>query len=126
MKEKMWRLWKTIATVFVLAVAVNYPWELAQAPLYEGMSDFSLALWHCLVASLAAGLAIALVVEWAAVHVAGQWTYAPRMLVIPIFNIGLAPIAQMLALPPLVFRAVAVSIRRGVRDGEGGGDSGEI
>ncbi len=144
----MWRLWKTIATVFVLAVAVNYPWELAQAPLYEGMSDFSLALWHCLVASLgdgllvllifgagwaalrrsdwfvnpgrrgylvmlAAGLAIALVVEWAAVHVAG-------------FNIGLAPIAQMLALPPLVFRAVAVSIRRGVRDGEGGGDSGEI
>jgi len=44
--------------------------------------------------------------------------------VIPIFNIGLAPVAQMLALPPLVFRAVAVSIRRGVRDGEGD-DSGE-
>jgi len=157
----MRRLWKTIATVFVLAVVVNYPWELAQAQLYEGMNDFSLALWRCFVASLgdgilvllifgagwaalrrsdwfvnpgrlgylvmlASGLVIGIVVEWAAVHVMGQWTYAPRMPVIPTFNIGLAPVAQMLALPPLVFRAVAVSIRRGVRDGEGGGDSGEI
>lgn len=161
MKEKTRRLWKTITTVLIVAVVVNYPWELAQAPLYEGMDDFSLSLWHCFVASLgdgllvllifgagwaalrrsdwffnpgrrgyfvmlAAGLVIGVVVEWAAVHVAGRWTYAPRMPVIPIFNIGLAPVAQMLALPPLVFRAVAVSIRRGVRDGEGGSDSGEI
>jgi hypothetical protein len=161
MKEKMRRLLKTIVTVFALAVVVNYPWELAQASLYEGMSDFSLALWHCFVASLgdgmlfllifgagwaalrrsdwfvnpgrrgylvmlAAGLVIGVVVEWAAVHVMGQWTYAPRMPVIPIFNIGLAPVAQMLALPPLVFRAVAVSIRRGERGVEGDGASGEI
>jgi hypothetical protein len=161
MKEKMRRLWKTIATVFIVAVVVNYPWELAQAPLYEGMSDFSLALWHCFVASLgdgllilpifgagwaalrrsdwfvnpgwsgylvmfAVGLVIGVVVEWAAVHVMGRWAYAPRMPVIPIFNIGLAPIAQMLALPPLIFRAVAMSHRGGMRDGEGGGDPGEI
>ena len=159
MKEKMRRMWKTIATVFALAVVVNYLWELAQAPLYEGMSDFSLALWHCFVASLgdgmlvllifgagwaalrrsdwfvnpgrrgylvmlAAGLVIGVVVEWSAVHFMGQWTYAPRMPVIPIFNIGLAPVAQMLALPPLIFRAVAMS-HRAVRDGEGGGGSGE-
>jgi hypothetical protein len=152
---------KAITVVFIVAVAVNYPWELAQAPLYEGMSDFSLALWHCFMASLgdgllvllifgagwaalrrsdwfvnpgrlgylvmlASGLVIGIVVEWAAVHVMGQWTYAPRMPVIPTFNIGLAPVAQMLALPPLVFRAVAVSIRHSVRGGEGGGDSGEI
>jgi hypothetical protein len=148
---------KTIAAVFIAAVAINYPWELAQAPLYEGMSDLSLALWHCFVASLgdgllvllifgagwaalrrsdwfvnpggrgylvmlASGLVIGVVVEWASVHVMGRWTYAPRMPIIPIFDIGLAPIAQMLALPPIIFRTVAVSHRGGVRDGEGGGD----
>ncbi len=161
MNGKMRRLWKTIATVFVLAVVLNYPWELAQAPLYEGMSDFSLALWHCFVASLgdgllvllifgagwaalrrndwfvnpgrsgylvilASGLVIGVIVEWAAVHVMGRWAYAPRMPVIPIFNIGLAPIAQMLALPPLIFRAAAMSHRCSVRDGRGGGNSGEV
>jgi hypothetical protein len=161
MKEKTRRLWKTITTVLIVAVVVNYPWELAQAPLYECMSDFSLALWHCFVASmgdgllvllifgvgraalrrsnwfvnpgwsgylvmLASGLVIGVVVEWAAVHVAGRWAYAPRMPVIPIFNIGLAPIAQMLALPPLIFRAVAMSHRGGMRDGGGGSDPGEI
>jgi hypothetical protein len=73
---------------------------------------------------LASGLVIGVVVEWSAVHFMGQWTYAPRMPVIPIFNIGLAPVAQMLALPPLIFRAVAMS-HRAVRDGEGGGGSGE-
>jgi hypothetical protein len=121
---------------------------LAQAPLYEGMSDFSLALWHCFVASLgdgllvllifgagraalrrsdwfvnpgrrgylvmlASGLAISIVVEWAAIHVMGRWAYAPRMPLIPILDIGLAPVAQMLALPPLIFRAVAMSHRSG-------------
>jgi hypothetical protein len=150
---------RTIATVFVFAVIINYPWELGHSQLYEGMSDFGLALWYCFVASLGDGLLVLLIfgagcvalrrsnwfmnpgrrgyfvmlavglvigvgVEWTAVHVMERWAYAPRMPVIPIFNIGLAPVAQMLALPPLVFRAVAVSIRRGVRDGEGD-DSGE-
>jgi len=156
MKEKMWRLWKIIATVFALAVVVNYPWELAQASLYEGMSDFSLALWHCFVASLGdgalillifgagwatlrrsdwfvnpgrrgylvmlvIGLVIGVVVEWVAVNVMGRWAYAPRMPVIPIFNIGLTPVAQMLALPPIIFRVAAMSHRVAARD-RGGGD----
>jgi len=47
---------------------------------------------------LAVGLVIGVVVEWTAVHVMGRWAYAPRMPVIPIFNIGLTPVAQMLAL----------------------------
>jgi hypothetical protein len=148
---------KAIVAVFIVAVVVNYVWELAQAPLYEGMSDFSLALWHCFVASLgdgllvllifgagwtmlrrsdwfvnpkwrgylvmlASGLVIGIVIEWAAVHVGGRWTYAPRMPVIPILDIGLAPVLQMLTLPPLIFRAVAMSHHGGVRDGEGSGD----
>jgi hypothetical protein len=148
---------RTIATVFVLAVIVNYPWELAHSPLYEGMSDFSIARWYCFVASLgdgglvllifgagwvalrrsdwfvnpgrrgyllmlAVGLVIGVVVEWTAVHVMRRWAYAPRMPLIPIFNIGLTPVAQMVALPPLIFRAVAMSHRSGSRNrGVGGG-----
>jgi len=54
---------------------------------------------------LAFGLVIGMGVEWTAVHVMERWAYAPRMPVIPIFNVGLTPVAQMLALPPLVFRA---------------------
>ena len=46
-----------VITIFLVAVAVNYLWELAQSPLYVGMGSFGLALWHCLVASLADGLA---------------------------------------------------------------------
>jgi hypothetical protein len=146
---------RTIATVFVLAVIANYPWELAHSSLYEGMSDFSLASWYCFVASLgdgllvllifgagwaalrrsdwfvnpgrrgyllmmAVGLVIGVVVEWTAVHVMGRWAYAPRMPVIPIFNVGLTPVAQMLALPPLIFRAVAMSHRGNARDWRGG------
>jgi hypothetical protein len=147
---------RTIATVFVLAVIFNYPWELAHSSLYEGMSDFSLASWHCFFASLgdgllvlfifgagwvalrrsdwfvnpgrrgylvmlAVGLVIGAVVEWAAVHVMGRWAYAPQMPVIPIFNIGLTPLAQMLALPPIIFRAVAMSHRGNEREERGGG-----
>jgi hypothetical protein len=147
---------RTIATIFVLAVIINYPWELAHSPLYEGMSDFSLARWHCFVASLgdglldllvfgagwaalrrsdwfvnpgrrgymvtlAVGLAPGVVVEWAAVHALGRWAYAPRMPMIPILNVGLTPVAQMLALPPLIFRAVAMSHRGDARDRRGGG-----
>ena len=40
---------------------------------------------------LASGLVIGVVVEWAAIHVAERCTYAPRMHVIPVFNIDLLP-----------------------------------
>jgi len=40
---------------------------------------------------LASGLAPDVVVEWAAIHVAERWAYAPRMHVIPVFNIDLLP-----------------------------------
>ncbi len=48
--------------VYALAVLLNYPWELAQTPLYEGMSDLRSALWHCLVAAFADGLLVLLIV----------------------------------------------------------------
>jgi hypothetical protein len=61
---------------------------------------------------LAAGLLIGVTVEWTAVHIVGRWSYTPRMPVIPVLDIGLAPVAQMFVLPPLIFRAVAVLYRR--------------
>jgi hypothetical protein len=134
--------WRTLAAIFIVAVAVNYPWELAQAPLYVGMADFSRALWHCFAPSLGdgllvllifafgwavlrrrdwftrpgvrgyalmliAGLAIAISVELVAVYAVGRWAYAARMPIVPGLGVGLAPIAQMLVLPPIIFRVVA-------------------
>jgi hypothetical protein len=51
-KRRRWR-WGTPMFVFIVAVAVNYLWELAQAPLYIGMEIYNSAVfWHCFVASL--------------------------------------------------------------------------
>jgi hypothetical protein len=129
--------------VFVVAVLLNYLWELAQAPLYVGLESYNSAvLWHCFLASLgdgiivmiiftvgwitfhrwdwfhspgvtgylvmlAAGLILAVSVEWVAVHRLERWAYAENMPTVPGLGIGLVPIAQMLILPPLVFRTVA-------------------
>ena len=49
---------RTIALLFLTAVAVNFPWELAQAPLYEWAGKSSNALWHCFVASLGDGFLV--------------------------------------------------------------------
>lgn len=129
-----------LISVFIVAVLVNYAWELAQAPLYVGMEDYNAGvLWHCFVASLGdgimvllivaagwiilkridwfdrpgiagyvvmltAGLIIAVLVEWVAVHILGRWEYSDKMPMVPMLGIGLVPIAQMLILPPLIFR----------------------
>src|SRR5262244_2861803 len=52
------QLSKTFAAIFVVAVLGNYPWELAQAPLYVGMASFRTMWRHCFVASLGDGLLI--------------------------------------------------------------------
>lgn len=155
----MQQWWKRVTAIFVVAVIVNYPWELAQTPLYKGMGDFHQMLWHCFPASLgdgllvllifgvgwaafgrrdwyaqpgirgyalmlAAGLAIAVAIEWIAVEIAGQWTYNDRMPIVPLLGVGLAPVAQMLLLPPLVFCVVA-AWRGNSEDDTGGGNSPE-
>jgi hypothetical protein len=146
---------RTVAVIFVLAVAGNYVWEIAQSPLYEGMGDLKKMLPHCFVASLGdgllllvifavgwatfrrsdwfvspgrrgyfvmlvVGLVIGVVIEWAAVHLVGRWAYTPRMPPIPLLNVGLTPIAQMLILPPLVFRVTVVWYRRTAMAGSRG------
>jgi hypothetical protein len=131
-----------VISIFVVAVLLNYPWELAQAPLYMGMEDYNAEVfWHCFVASLgdgimvllivaagwftlrqpdwfvrpgfsgyvvmiAAGLLLAVLVEWMAVHKLERWAYAERMPKLPGLGVGLVPIAQMLILPPIIFRIV--------------------
>jgi hypothetical protein len=145
-KPRRWR-WGTLASVFILAVAVNYLWELAQAPFYVGMEIYNSAvLRHCFVASLGDGLMVmlivvagwitlqqqdwfehpgipgylvmlttgfllALFVEWVAVHVLGRWQYTAEMPRVPGLGIGIVPIAQMLLLPPLIFRTVLLLAR---------------
>lgn len=133
---------RSVLLIFAVAVLVNYPWELGQAPLYGGMDDRRAALWHCFIAALgdgvlvlavfvvgaqvfrrsdwfvrpglraygvmlASGLAIGVLVEWLGLHVLRRWSYGPAMPRFPGLGIGLVPIAQMLLLPPLIFRIVA-------------------
>lgn len=134
---------KTLSLVFIVAVSLNYLWELAQAPLYVGMTVYDAGVfWHCFFASLGDGVMVLLIVtvgwfalhklawllrpgirgylviitvgfvmavlvEWVAVHILNRWEYTESMPTLPVFRIGLLPIAQMLILPPLIFRIVA-------------------
>jgi hypothetical protein len=47
-----------IALVFAVGVLVNYPWELAQSPLYGAMGDFQAVLRHCFVAAIGDGVLV--------------------------------------------------------------------
>jgi len=49
---------RSLLVLFVAAVAVNYAWELAQAPLYEWPGKSGNPWWHCFVASLGDGLLV--------------------------------------------------------------------
>lgn len=53
------------------------------------------------------GLMLAVSVEWVALHILGRWAYTEAMPTIPGLRVGLVPLAQMVLLPPLIFRAVA-------------------
>lgn len=44
-----------IPLVLLVAIFLNYGWELAQSPLYVGMDDFRVAISHCFVASVGDG-----------------------------------------------------------------------
>jgi len=133
---------RTLVLVFIVAVLLNYLWELAQAPLYVGLENYNAGVfWHCFVASLGDGIMVllivaagwimkrgdwferpsiagyvvmltggfllALFVEWLGLHVLRRWEYSERMPLLPALRVGLAPIAQMLFLPPLIFRTVS-------------------
>lgn len=139
--------WQTLAAIYVIAVAFNLVWELAQAPLYIGMNGFRQSWRVCLLATLGDGLLLLLIfavgwlvlrrwdwfvrpgvrgyalmivtgmviavsIELAAVYVMGRWEYTKQMPLVPGLGIGLTPVAQMLVLPPLIFRVVTVWLKR--------------
>jgi hypothetical protein len=66
---------------------------------------------HGYAVMLATGLVISVSIEWIAVHVVGRWAYTERMPLVPGLNVGILPIAQMLILPPLIFRVTSVWCR---------------
>ena len=49
---------------------------------------------------MAAGLILALIVEWNALYRTGAWAYSEQMITIPILGVGLLPGLQMMVLPP--------------------------
>ena len=52
---------------------------------------------------LGMGFAVAVVIEWFALHMLQRWAYTDQMPIIPGLEIGLTPVLQMLVLPPLTF-----------------------
>lgn len=72
---------RRLAVLFGLGVAVNYLWELAQAPLYAGQEDFGRMWWHCFVAALGDGMLV-LLIYGAGIAVAGGpgWYERPNTL----------------------------------------------
>jgi hypothetical protein len=58
--------------------------------------------WNIYATAAVLGLAIAVLVEHAALA-AGRWAYTERMPVVPVFVAGLWPLLQMTLLPPLTF-----------------------
>lgn len=68
------------AHIATFAFLLNYPWEMLQAPLFEGLSSGA---------------------HWEQVKL-GLWDYAPTMPLLPGAKIGLGPVLQWLILPPLI------------------------
>ena len=48
-------------------------------------------------------LVMAVFIEWSALHWLRRWAYTEQMPRIPVLDVGLTPILQMLILPPLIF-----------------------
>lgn len=139
-------LWCFVA-LFIVAVVLNYCWEISQSLLFVGMKYNKAMWWHCFVASLgdgilvwiiyltvwaafrqsnwfvhlggshygvmlAAGLVMGVAIEWVALHILNRWAYTEQMPLIPGLAIGLAPVLQMLILPPVIFSIVAAWAKR--------------
>lgn len=56
---------------------------------------------------LLSGAVVSVAVEWMTIYGTRWWAYSPHMPLVPGLNIGLAPLAQMLVLPPVIFTLLA-------------------
>lgn len=124
---------KYITKLTVVAFLLHLIWENAQAPLYAGYQSFSLHFPMCLIGTIGdviitllvlafvkllkrdisqtrgdflglaiIGFLVAVLIEQHAL-LAGKWSYALAMPIVPILKVGLAPIVQMMLLLPLSF-----------------------
>src|SRR5882724_12075216 len=69
---------RRLILVFLVAVLLNYLWELAQMPLYVGVEHYHAGVfWHCFVASLGDGIMVMIIlaVGWIALH---RWNWFKR------------------------------------------------
>jgi hypothetical protein len=60
------------------------------------------------LATFITGLTLAVSVEFVAVHILERWQYTAAMPTVPGLEVGVVPIAQMLLLPPVIFRTAAL------------------
>ena len=85
----------------VLIIAVGrisfHRWDWFQRP---GLTGYLIML--------TTGLVLAVLVEWTGVHILDRWEYTENMPAVPWVRIGLVPIAQMIVLPPAIFRIAAL------------------
>jgi hypothetical protein len=55
------------APIFIIAVGLNYIWEVAQSPLFAAINNWDSIWWHCFVASLGDSIILCLIhaIGWA-------------------------------------------------------------
>ena len=69
-----------LVVVFLIAVAVNFAWEMAQSVLYAGMGGWLIATWRCFVASLGDGVIVLGIAATGCVVFGCQgWFVRPRL-----------------------------------------------
>lgn len=93
---------RCFATVFLIAVPINYLWELAQSPLYLPASRLSEMWWHCFVASLGDGLIIGAIYAFCATLFGElDWTVRmswPRWAVLLSANLAVGALVEWIGL----------------------------
>jgi uncharacterized membrane protein len=137
---------KFLFWLFIIAAAINWPWEMLQMPGYQEMAygSWSETAWMCFRASLGDGLItvivysltvlvrralykensmmrmqtfaslailgaiVAVVIEKLALSV-GRWSYSNVMPVMPILEVGLLPLLQLIILIPLAVKLTFVA-----------------
>ncbi|MEO6212672.1 MAG: hypothetical protein ABIP65_03495 [Vicinamibacterales bacterium] len=94
--------WRLATVVFLVAALFNFPWELAQSPLYVAMPPLPARLWCCFVASLGDGVLLLLlwVAGWA-VFRQKVWFGSPsavRYVAMVVAGVGLGVVVEVAAL----------------------------
>jgi hypothetical protein len=79
--------------LFIVAVSVNFVWEMAQAGMYAPMGTFWAATWRCFVASLGDGVIVIIIaLTGSALFTSADWFLTIRRL-----RYGFAALAGLFA-----------------------------